>query len=104
MKLLTLTLVALIFPLVNSVVRFILDEEIEKCDNTNYLGMSKFEFILINDTTTIANGSVTTLTEIKSPYKAGFFGEQFYRGQWLKQFERKFDDFCKNMLSPTEMY
>jgi hypothetical protein len=90
-------------PFAVSVMKFVLDEKIEICSKEHTLDISKFQLIMINDTTTVANGSIKSLQEIKSPWKLGFFGEQFERGVWFKKFERKFDDFCKNVLKPSEM-
>lgn len=58
---------------------------------------------MINDTTTVANGTTKLRERLGSPWKLHFYGEQFDRGQWTKRFERKFDDFCKYNLRFGEL-
>ncbi|KAG5670380.1 hypothetical protein PVAND_000650 [Polypedilum vanderplanki] len=84
--------------------KFILDEKIEICSEEHFVDISKFEFIMVNDTTTVGNGLTKSLKEIKSPWKLQFYGEIHDRGTWIKKFGRKFDDFCKHILNPTEFW
>jgi hypothetical protein len=106
MKLFTLlTASALIFiPTGSALMKFVLDEEITNCGENDWMvDLSQFKLIMVNDTTTVANGSCILLTEIDSPWKLNFYGEQLDRGHWTIRFERKFDDFCKHILKFGEM-
>lgn len=102
MKALTIILIS-ILPFPTSLLKFILDEKIDKCAEETTLDSSSFEFVMINDTATIANGSIVFIRDLKAPINGGFYGEQYERGLWFKKFERKFSDFCQNILSVGEV-
>jgi len=109
MKLYTLltasAFIILIFiPIGSAVMSFVLDEEITNCAKKDWLvDLTEFKLIMVNDTTTVANGSCILLTDLYSPWKLNFYGEQYERGHWMIKFERKFDDYCKNILKPSEL-
>ena len=104
MKAIGLTIVIYLVPFINAKLRFILEEEITKCSDAPwFVDFSQFKLVMVNDVTTVANGTSVLTADIKSPWKMNFYGEQFDRGQWTKKFERKFDDFCKYNLKFGEM-
>ena len=107
MKLSTALTIIIIFasiPFGNSVMRFVLDEEISNCGTKEWIvDLSNFKLVMINDTTTVANGTTMLKERLQSPWQLHFYGEQFDRGQWTKRFERKFDDFCQYNLRFGEL-
>jgi hypothetical protein len=101
---LTITIIFTSLQFGSSVMRFILDEEITNCGKKEWLiDLSNFKLIMINDTTTVGNGTTVLKERIESPWQLHLFGEQFDRGQWTKRFERKFQDFCQYNLRFGEM-
>lgn len=104
MHTITFTFILSSIPFGYSKLRFVLEEEIEKCSDEPWRAdFSNFKLVMIDDVTTVANGTTVLLEELKSPWKMNFYGEMYDRGQWNKKFERKFDDFCKYNLRFGEM-
>ncbi|KAL7025621.1 hypothetical protein ACKWTF_013566 [Chironomus riparius] len=98
-------LVPIFLPFGSAVMRFVLDEEITNCGNEDWMvDLTNFKLIIVNDTTTVANGTCILLTAVNTPWKLNFYGEQYERGHWMKKFERNFQDFCKNILKPGELW
>lgn len=104
-KMLSIVLVSLCYFLaeVSSKVIPIINEEFEDCGTEDrYFGID-VELVTWNDTMTIANGTVTTLTEFTNGVKAGGYCEQFLRGGWVvSPLSRKIDNFCTTINNPSE--
>lgn len=70
----------------NSLARLvpIFSEQTERCDNgTNPSLFNDIEFIPLNDTAMMVNGTINVLRDIVSPYRSGAFFEKYER-KYLK--------------------
>lgn len=86
------------------------EELIEKCpenedNNAAHFGVDSLEIVVESDTEIFLNGSVKILREVKTPWVAEYFAEQYVRDQWVRSpIQRKFDDLCLFIHSPTELW
>jgi hypothetical protein len=81
----------------------IISEDYEDCSTDEKYFSPDIEMIMINDTLTIVNGTVTTVREFVDGVKAGGYCEQFVRGQWVvSPLARRIEDFCATINNPSE--
>jgi hypothetical protein len=86
------------------------EELVEKCpenadNDAGYFGVDAIDIVVESDTDIFLNGSVKILKELKSPWLAEYYAEQFYRDTWVRSpIQRKFDDLCLSFHSPKEIW
>lgn len=88
---------------------FYIDETVENCaesgEAAEAFDFSKLDFIAKSDTEMIMNGSVNFKKDFDKPWRVFAFTEKFDRGQWnAYAFQRRIEDFCSIIHSPTENF
>jgi hypothetical protein len=82
------------------------DDKVESCNNGSkpYLNISDVKFDIVSDSETVVNGKMIIMKNINGNWQTGFYGERFDRGEWLLKFQKHSDDFCNEILNPTQLY
>jgi len=92
----------LLLSLANAKVIPIIYEDFELCvspeNRSTMTDFSNLEVIAETDTKVSLNGTWTFVKDTNGPWKVHVFGEIFDRNEWhMYVFNKKFDDFCKEM-------
>lgn len=69
----------------------------------NVLGFSDLELVPINDTDTFINGTLKINKIIQEPLRVVFDFKRYFRGQWVLELKKTYDNLCPDLHDPMSM-